>query len=580
MEGITTADLYLFLAVPLAVWILLSGADDLLVDGMGLLAAMQRRLHRCPSRRELLRLPQKAIAIFVPCWQESAVIGQMIERNRDRIGYGNYRFFIGAYPNDGETLAAIRALEARFPNVHLALCPSPGPTSKADCLNGICAAMNAFETLHGVRFDIVVTHDAEDVIHPDSLHWINWHAGHSAMVQMPVLPIPTPLGMWTHGLYCDEFGEYQARDMPARQWMGAFVPSNGVGAGFRRDALDRLAAGGGIFEPVCLTEDYENGLRLKQLGVPQHFVSGQNQGLATREYFPCAFRAAVRQRTRWATGIALQTWERHGWNGSLADRYWLWRDRRGLLTNPASLLANALLPVGFVLRAEIGPEAAEYSGLFAATLVISAWRLLYRMGVSRRLFGWRFALGVPVRVILGNVINTLAALCALHRFFAARLSGRPLVWLKTSHSYPAAETANTVVSLAELLVRHGYLSSEQCVRAQSACPQGVEFSRFVLSEGLITEDDLCEALSLQHGLPVVCPAPDQVRSAVARSLPLRILKHWRVLPFDVEDGKLLIAGVDPPGPEMLGDLQRFTPLDIRYHLMPESRALKLASQLL
>ena len=52
--------------------------------------------------------------------------------------------------------------------------------------------------------------------------------------------------------------------MPARQIMGAFVPSNGVGTGFRRDALDGLAAldQNRVFDPVCLTEDYENGLRL------------------------------------------------------------------------------------------------------------------------------------------------------------------------------------------------------------------------------------------------------------------------------------------------------------------------------
>ena len=96
------------------------------------------------------------------------------------------------------------------------------------------------------------------------------------MVQVPVLALPTPLSHWTHGLYCDEFAEYQSRDMPVREAMGAFLPSCGVGTGYRREALERLAAHSHnrIFEPSCLTEDYENGLRLHQLGARQCFPEG------------------------------------------------------------------------------------------------------------------------------------------------------------------------------------------------------------------------------------------------------------------------------------------------------------------
>ena len=54
------------------------------------------------------------------------------------------------------------------------------------------------------------------------------------MVQIPVLPLPTPLTDWVHGMYCDEFAEWQIKDMPARQLMGSFVPSNGVGTGWTR----------------------------------------------------------------------------------------------------------------------------------------------------------------------------------------------------------------------------------------------------------------------------------------------------------------------------------------------------------
>jgi len=35
-----------------------------------------------------------------------------------------------------------------------------------------------------VHFDIILTHDAEDIIHPDSLRWINYFAEKYDMVQV------------------------------------------------------------------------------------------------------------------------------------------------------------------------------------------------------------------------------------------------------------------------------------------------------------------------------------------------------------------------------------------------------------
>ena len=109
-----------------------------------------------------------------------------------------------------------------------------------------------------------MTHDAEDLIHPEELRWINYYAARFDFIQTPVLALRTPFFALTHGVYCDEFAEYHTRDMAVRPLLGGFVPSSGVGTGYRRDALDKLArsAANKIFEPEALTEDYENGLRL------------------------------------------------------------------------------------------------------------------------------------------------------------------------------------------------------------------------------------------------------------------------------------------------------------------------------
>ena len=221
-------------------------------------------------------------------------------------------------PNDTATLDAVLEQARLHPRIHVATCPHDGPTSKGDCLNAIYRRMREYEARRGKRFRIVVTHDAEDLVHPDSLRLINYFSRRHAMIQIPVLPLPTPAGEFTHGLYCDEFAEYQNKDIPVRQALGGFLPSNGVGTGFDRAALDRLAdtRSGRPFDPACLTEDYETGYRLYALGYRQVFVPVRftpEGPVATREFFPRRLRPSISQRTRWVTGIALQGWLHHGW---------------------------------------------------------------------------------------------------------------------------------------------------------------------------------------------------------------------------------------------------------------------------
>ncbi len=101
-----------------------------------------------------------------------------------------------------------------------------------------------------------------------------------------MLALPTPFLAFTHGVYCDEFAEYHTRDMAVRPLSGGFVPSSGVGTGYRRDALEKLAraAANRIFEPEALTEDYENGLRLFRLGCSQTFVPLVHRGHGARGF--------------------------------------------------------------------------------------------------------------------------------------------------------------------------------------------------------------------------------------------------------------------------------------------------------
>ncbi len=118
--------------LPLAIWLLISGMDDLLVDLVWLFG---RPAAPFPSEDELSRTPEKRIAVFVPLWREHRVIRNMLERNLAANRYENYEFFVGCYPNDDLTVAEVREMEAASPKVHLALCPHPGTTADLPTLS-------------------------------------------------------------------------------------------------------------------------------------------------------------------------------------------------------------------------------------------------------------------------------------------------------------------------------------------------------------------------------------------------------------------------------------------------------------
>ena len=582
--------------VPAAVAILISGVDDLALDAVCLWAWLKRRFTRSAGPDILASHPQreKLTAIFVPLWHEHSVIGGMVEHNVAAINYDNYHFFIGAYPNDEPTLDAVRDLEQRFPHVHLAVCPHDGPTSKADCLNWVYQRMQLFEEHHGAQFEIVVTHDAEDLIHPEAMAQINKYADRYEMVQIPVLPLASPFPSLVHSIYCDEFSEWQLKDMPARQLMGSFVPSNGVGTGFTRGALEKLASAEHnlIFEPSSLTEDYVNGLRLHNLGCSQVFVPLSGRGadiVATREFFPKTARSAIRQRSRWITGIALQCWERYGWRGTLPQVYWFWRDRKGLFGNPLSLFTNLLFFYGVLswIGARIAgipwglAKYSLYPSLLAATLTIQGIQSAVRFGCAMRVYGAFFAIGIPARALCGNWINSIATFRAVYRYARARLFGEPLVWLKTEHAYPS-RTALTEHKrrLGEILVGSAYVSEEIVEKALNTLPAGMRLGEHLVQQGHLTEDQLYEALSIQQSLPAGRIEPRGISRSIARALPRHLIRDWQVLPFRVASGSLFLASPEIPSDELTRTLSGFTRLALRFHLVTPQNFEELTQELL
>lgn len=452
--------LALELLAPLAVWVFASGLDDLVIDLSWFWLLMRRgRGKSAPRKRQ--RNGEPRIAILAPCWQESAVLERMLQRNVENIQYDNYDIWIGLYPNDAPSLHAVTKASLLSEKIHWVVGSRPGPTTKADNVNQLVRGILARERRLGVRYDLFLFHDAEDVVHPLELREAARLIERNHMVQLPVLPLAMPASNITHGVYADEFAEFHSKDLRVRSAFGGFIPSAGVATALRRDVIEklRILRGDEAFNPQSLTEDYFLGLEVQRLGFRQAFSYARDpqsgELIASRSYFPDTFKTAVRQRTRWVTGNNLQAWERFGWRARPGQLYWFWRDRKGLINQLPNLLAACLFLFGLLrwlwsffagMPWAIGAAIAHspwLAALLAANAGLVLWRLAVRTGFGWTIYGWRHAALAPIRMPWANVINFCASYRALRGFLHAKFGKKPLLWAKTAHSFPDAAAAKT-----------------------------------------------------------------------------------------------------------------------------------------
>jgi len=434
--------------------LLIGGLDDLLLD---LLYGARWLWRRCTVYARFPRMTARDLpppgaagpfAIFIPAWDESAVIGPMLRRCLDLWRHEDMQIFVGTYPNDRATIdAAVAAVGDRADKVTIVVNPRPGPTTKADCLNRIWEAMQRWEAASGRQALAVVLHDAEDVVHRDALRLIGLLAPRFALVQLPVLPLVSTRSRWVSGHYCDEFAAAHGQALLVREALGAAMPSAGVGCGFNRTAIGRIAAarGGEPFDAASLTEDYELGLMIGDDGGRGIFVRMKDEAgnlIATREFFPDSFRDAVKQKARWTVGIALAGWDRLGWRGHWRETWMRLRDRRAVLAALVLLAAYAgLLLTPFLWAAQaVGLLAPQpWSPLLVGLLWINGvfflWRLVVRMVFVWQAYGpWEALRSIP-RTFIANIIAMAAARRAMV-LYVRHLRGARLAWDKTAHRFP------------------------------------------------------------------------------------------------------------------------------------------------
>lgn len=427
---------------------LIGGIDDLALDAVYWFV-------RVTGRRPDLRIADMTedvggrIAIFVPAWDEAAVIERMLATTLARFGDDDFRIYVGAYPNDRATIEAVVMVAERDARVRLVINPRPGPTTKADCLNQLWGALRREEAAEDWSASAVAFHDAEDVVHRDELHVYRALLGEHQVIQLPVMPLVDRGSPLVAGHYVDEFAISHAMTLVARGWLGAPMPLAGVGFAIDRGLLEHIATtrAGLPFDADSLTEDYELGLRTAMLGGRQVFArvrDAEGRLIAVAEYFPNTVREAVAQKARWMIGIALDGWDRLGWGraSDWRDHWMRMRDRRAplsvfvLFAAYVALLAWGASHALHWLARDAAPQpSGGMMRLLSVNAAMLGWRLVMRAWFTGRAYGWWQAFLSPPRVLVGNFIALMAARKAVWRYVVA-LHGRRPQWDKTRHRFP------------------------------------------------------------------------------------------------------------------------------------------------
>lgn len=561
-----------FTAYAVAAGILVNVVDDAFVDARYFLGRLGKRSDRVLDREVLDTTPPKRVAIMLPAWKEADVIEEMVSHNLARLDYprDHVDFFCGTYQNDLETQARVDAAARRHRNVHKVVVPHDGPTSKADCLNWIYQGVVLTEQKRGKRFEILLMHDAEDVIHPLALKLYSLLVGKHELVQTPVFSLPLPAHRLVAGTYIDEFAEHHQKDMRVREAIGGMVPSAGVGTAFDREAFEKIAAANDQmpFNVDSLTEDYEIGLKFRLAGRRAHFAfcsvlnqDGSEEVIATREYFPSGFGASVRQRSRWILGITLQTWEQVGWKGPPPVLYCLWRDRKAILTNALLLLAYGLL-FYFLARltgAQVGrwawhfedvvPPSSALAWVLRFNFAFAGWRMLLKALFVGRLYGpVHAALSIP-RIFLANVIGICATTRAGWQYFRHRMSGEPLRWLKTAHEFPTADRLAAQRGLAEYLLAENAITPEDMDEAMTLQrATGAPIETVLTAANIASEETVTAALAAEQKMVPATPDPFAIARPLLERLPETLAEELEVLPLAEESGTVLVASTHPLEP--------------------------------
>jgi adsorption protein B len=241
----------------------------------------------------------------------------------------------------------------------------------------------------------------------------------------------------------------------------------------------------------------------------------------------------------------------------------------------AQLLSLYLLTVSGLWTAHLPSMLAldwRIAWLLYANGALLLWRVSQRIYFVRRLYGWEHALLSVPRMVVANFVNFMAAARAWKIFLSHVMFHTAIIWDKTAHHFPSAETlAQRRQRLGELLVAWRAVDQVQLAGAlEMQRDSGAPLGRVLVSQGLLDEETVAEAIAYQATLPRAHPTAEQIAQA-AGMLPVNLCMRWRIAPFGADaGGRIMLATAGPVAEEAQQAIAALLPHQPSWHIVRES----------
>ena len=209
--------------------------------------------------------------------------------------------------------------------------------------------------------------------------------------------------------------------------------------------------------------------------------------------------------------------------------------------------------------------------LLYANGALLLWRASQRVYFVRRIYGWEHALLSLPRLVVANFVNFAAVIRAWKLFLVHLMFQTRITWDKTAHDFPSSATlARRRQRLGELLLAWRAVDDAKLSGALDLQrDRGTPLGRILVSEGLLDEETVAEAIAFQAGWPRAHPSADQIAQS-AGMLPINLCVRWRIVPLGVDaGGRIMLATAGPVAEEARQAIAALLPQQPSWHIVRE-----------
>lgn len=122
--------------------------------------------------------------------------------------------------------------------------------------------------------------------------------------------------------------------------------------------------------------------------------------------------------------------------------------------------------------------------------------------------------------------------------------------------------------LVDILIKSKVITEQDAkvYRQQFESSDSDSFDDFLITEGLISKENLLIALSTYYQLPFVDVEGYYVDGELIRNFPKEFLVNNEVIPLEMEDDFLVVAAAHPADPSLLSLFGKYTSEDIQFQV--------------